>query len=360
MDIVILDLEWNGTYSRRLKGYINEIIEFGAIKCGPHLEEKETFSCFVKPQVAKHISSTISHLTSITDENLTDGLTFMQAVSRFKRWAGDCLVMTWGTSDILTLIENCRYFSGDEHVPFLTRYCDLQLYTQDRMGLGRREQVGLSRAAELLGLDLSGMDHHRALDDSRMTLEVLRKVYDPRGMEPYIDLCDREFYRRITFKTTYICDLRSPLVEKSHLRFLCPKCRAESQRLTRWNVKNKSFRADFRCTSCGHLFAGRLTIKQKYEGLTVNKKTFPLPDIEKPRQAQPGPVGNIGTGIVPGGGGAPFSILEGDFHSEPRLYHPYRRSEQRGICRHEPGIRPGRRAGEGGGKLPAFLRSRRI
>lgn len=88
MDIVILDLEWNGTYSRRLKGYINEIIEFGAIKCGPHLEEKETFSCFVKPQVAKHISSTISHLTSITDENLTDGLTFMQAVSRFKRWAG--------------------------------------------------------------------------------------------------------------------------------------------------------------------------------------------------------------------------------------------------------------------------------
>ena len=31
MDIVILDLEWNGTYSRRLKGYINEIIEFGAV-----------------------------------------------------------------------------------------------------------------------------------------------------------------------------------------------------------------------------------------------------------------------------------------------------------------------------------------
>lgn len=311
MDIVILDLEWNGTYSRRLKGYINEIIEFGAIKCGPHLEEKETFSCFVKPQVAKHISSTISHLTSITDENLTDGLTFMQAVSRFKRWAGDCLVMTWGTSDILTLIENCRYFSGDEHVPFLTRYCDLQLYTQDRMGLGRREQVGLSRAAELLGLDLSGMDHHRALDDSRMTLEVLRKVYDPRGMEPYIDLCDREFYRRITFKTTYICDLRSPLVEKSHLRFPCPKCGAESQRLTRWNVKNKSFRADFRCTSCGHLFAGRLTIKQKYEGLTVNKKTFPLPDIEKPRQAQPGPVGNMELELSQGVGVLRFPSWKG-------------------------------------------------
>ena len=147
MDIVILDLEWNGTYSRRLKGYINEIIEFGAVKCGPDLSEKATFSCFVKPQVAKHISSTISTLTSITDETLTGGATFMQAVSRFKRWAGDCVVMTWGTSDILTLIENCRYFSGDEHVPFLSRYCDLQVFAQDRMGLGRREQVGLSKAA---------------------------------------------------------------------------------------------------------------------------------------------------------------------------------------------------------------------
>lgn len=265
MDIVILDLEWNGTYSRRLKGYINEIIEFGAVKCGPDLSEKATFSCFVKPQVAKHISSTISTLTSITDETLTGGATFMQAVSRFKRWAGDCVVMTWGTSDILTLIENCRYFSGDEHVPFLSRYCDLQVFAQDRMGLGRREQVGLSKAAELLGLDVSGMEHHRALDDSRMTLEILRKIYDPGAIAPYIDLCDREFYRRITFKTTYICDLRSPLVEKSHLRFPCPRCGRESRRLTRWNVKNKSFRADFRCTCCGHLFAGRLTIKQKYE-----------------------------------------------------------------------------------------------
>ena len=32
MNIVILDLEWNGAYSRRLHGFINEIIEFGAVK----------------------------------------------------------------------------------------------------------------------------------------------------------------------------------------------------------------------------------------------------------------------------------------------------------------------------------------
>ena len=37
MEFAILDLEWNAAYSRRLKGYINEIIEFGAVKCGPRL-----------------------------------------------------------------------------------------------------------------------------------------------------------------------------------------------------------------------------------------------------------------------------------------------------------------------------------
>ena len=180
---------------------------------------------------------------------------------------------------------------------------------QDRMGLGRREQVGLSKAAELLGLDVSGMEHHRALDDSWMTLAVLRKIYDPGAIAPYIDLCDREFYRRITFKTTYICDLRSPLVEKSHLRFPCPKCGEESRRLTRWNVKNKSFRADFRCTRCGHLFAGRLTIKQKYEGLTVNKKHFPC--RISPPTGYPRTPGEYGAHPAPGRGGAAFSAWKG-------------------------------------------------
>ena len=311
MDIVILDLEWNAAYSRRIKGYINEIIQFGAVKCGPDLGVKSRFSCFVKPQVGKHVNALVTDLTSITDENLTDGLTFMQAVSRFKKWAGDCVILTWGTSDILTLIENCRYFSGDETVPFLSRYCDLQRYAQERMGLGTREQVGLSKAAELLELDLSGMDHHRALDDSLMALAILRKVYDRQALAPFVQVCDGEFYRKITFKTTYICDLKSPLVQRSHLRFPCPKCGGESQRKTRWELKNKSFRAEFQCQACGHPFAGRLSLKQKYEGLTVNKKTYPLPIIEAPRKAAPGPVGEMDLSLPHGVGVLRFAAWQG-------------------------------------------------
>lgn len=310
MDIVILDLEWNAAYSRRTKGYLNEIIEFGAVKCGPDLTARDVFSCFVKPQVGKHVSSLVSGLTSITDENLTGGVAFMQAVSNFRRWAGDCLLMTWGPSDILTLIENCRYFSGKVEVPFLTRYCDLQRYTEERLGLGTSEQVGLQKAAELLELDLSGISLHRAKDDSLMALEVLKKVYSPETVKPFISLCDQEFYRRAVFRTTYICDLKSPLVQKSHLRFACPKCGGESRRTSRWALKNKGFRAEFRCTSCGHPFAGRLIIKQKYEGLSVNKKTFPLPVIESPREAIPGDLHNMRLEVKDGVGVLRFPPLE--------------------------------------------------
>jgi len=311
MDIVILDLEWNAAYSRRLRGYINEIIEFGAVKCGPDLRVKSVFSCFVKPQVGKRISSTISNLTSITDENLEEGLPFMQAAARFKRWAGDCLLMTWGTSDILTLIENCRYFGGSEKVPFLGHYLDLQRYSQVRMDWGTGTQVGLSTAAELLELDVSGMDHHRAKDDSLMTLEILKRVYDEKAVTAAADVCDDEFYRRMTFKTSYICDLSSPLVEASHLRFACPRCGGESKRTTKWSLKNKSFRAEFFCKKCGYPFAGRLIIKQKYEGLAVNKKTFPLPEIQTPRDAQPGPLGNMRLEMPQGVGVLRFPAFDG-------------------------------------------------
>lgn len=118
MQYVILDLEWNGTYSKRLKGFINEIIEFGAVKVDGTLNIIDTFEALVRPQVGKKISGKIKTLTSITNEELEKGLQFMQVTSQFKKWMGDALLLTWGTSDVLTLIENCRYFYGSNHIPF--------------------------------------------------------------------------------------------------------------------------------------------------------------------------------------------------------------------------------------------------
>lgn len=303
MDIVILDLEWNASYSRRRRGYINEIIEFGAVKCNEKLEVLDRFTSFVKPQVGKRINSIISDLTSITDENLTDGLAFMQVVSRFRKWAGECVVVTWGTSDILALIDNCRYFSGDMHVPFLSYYCDLQSYVDFKLKLGGKEQIGLSRAAEELGLDIGGLELHRALDDSELTLDVLRSIYELETIKDFVEKCDDEFYKKITFKTSYISNLNHPLIKRSHFKFSCPECGSGTERQTPWQLKNRSYRAELKCKKCGHRFIGRLIFKEKYEGLNVNKKTFPVSIIEKPRAAKPDSIGNMRLDIAENGVG---------------------------------------------------------
>lgn len=265
----------------------------------------------MRPQVGKHLNSVVADLTSITEEDLTEeGLLFMNAVGRFRRWLGDCVLMTWGSADILALIENCRYFSGDMRVPFLTKYCDLQRYAQDAMGLTGVGQTGLEKAADLLEIDLSELEQHRALDDSLIALKILQRVRERLDPEAYIQACDREFYRRMTFRTSFIKDIRDPRVRPEHLRFGCPACGGKGVRTGRWGQHNRAFIADFRCRDCGLRFSGRVMIKEKYEGLAVNKKAVPLPVIERPREAVGGPTGNMRLDINNGVGVLRFPELE--------------------------------------------------
>lgn len=313
MDIVVLDMEWNGSYSRKKKGYINEIIEIGAVKCDENLKIIDNFACFVKPQVSKRISAIISDLTNITDENLTDGVNFMQAASKFKKWSADSLIMTWGTADILTLLENFRYFSAQDTIPFMQYYCDMQAYAESIIKSNSTEQVGLSTAAALFKVDTSKMELHRAYTDSVLAYKVLKKIYNEEKIKPFIFQCDDEFYRRITFKTAYISDLKNPQVKPSDLRFTCPKCSGHTDKTGSWVSRNKGFRAEFTCRHCGHRFIGRVIIKEKYEGITVNKKTLSIAKIEKPRQAVPQEIGNMALEIAENGVGLlKFKALAGD------------------------------------------------
>lgn len=284
MEYVILDLEWNAAYSKRLKGYLNEIIEFGAVKFNEKFEIIDSFSSFVKLQVGKKISSLVSSLTSIHDENLTGARLFMQVASSFKKWSEGCVIMTWGTSDIHALIENFRYFNGSEKVPFLDKYMDIQEYCQEKLIGDLSEQMGLNKAAEISNVDISRYKHHRAFEDSLIAMEICRKTMDFTDIANYIqDASKDEFYRKMTFKTSIVCDIEHPLVKEKSLFFICEKCGENATRLTKWQLKNKKFFADFLCKNCGHKFTGRVQIKEKYEGIVVNKKSISVERIEKPR-----------------------------------------------------------------------------
>ncbi len=302
MEFVILDLEWNGAYSRKLKGFINEIIEFGAVRVDAQLNILDTFEALIRPQVGKKISGKVKSLTSITNEDLEGGLQFMQAVSRFCAWGRDAVVMTWGTSDILALIENCRYFCGSDRIPFLGRYADLQAYCEAMLSYDRTKQMGLSTAAGLLSIDEGGFDHHRALGDSLLALRCFQKLYSPESLEPFLQDAERdEFYNRMEFKTIPICDINHPLVQPGDLSFNCGICGRRARRTGKWQLRNKSFRAVFQCRRCGNKFYGRVQLKLKYEGLIVKKTVLPYVEPKQPEKSGSDPPESpSGTGKQPG------------------------------------------------------------
>ncbi len=283
MNFVILDLEWNGAYSKKAKKFVNEIIEFGAVKTDEKLNILDTFSMLVTPQIGKKLNSRVEALTHITTKELFDSNnTFTHVLSKFKKFLGDAVLLTWGTSDILTLIENCKYYCGESKLPFVTTYCNLQVYCEKMLNhTDKSKQLGLSTCADKLQVSYDGAELHRGLDDSLLSLECLKKVYDNDRIRDFIEVANDEFYKKITFKNTVIFDLKNPLIDKKEFYILCDKCGKKARRKSKWVCKNRSFRAMHRCSKCKRDFEGRLTFRLKYEGVSVDRRVVEKQNLEK-------------------------------------------------------------------------------
>lgn len=274
MTYVILDLEWNGAYSKKAKGYFNEIIEIGAVRLSVNGEIEERFDAYIRPVVSRKLTKIVTNLTGITDEQVEDGMTFAGAISRLKRFIGKekAVLMTWSTTDFLVLMENCRYFFGDAHVPLFSAYLDLQAYAQTRMGLGTAQQVALGKCAELLSVSSEEMDLHHAIDDSVLSAHIFKRVYEADSFQKAVLPINEEFYRRITFRPTYISDINSPLIRRSDLRFSCDQCGKNLNRTGKWKSYHHAFTATFHCDVCHTDFTGRVQARQKYEGVEIRKR----------------------------------------------------------------------------------------
>lgn len=284
MNYIVIDLEWNGSWSKKAHGYFNEIIEVGAVKVDEQMRVVDEFRAAIKPVVSKKLSTIVTDLTNITAEELEDGTTFTGMMRQLSKWMGKepATVLTWSTTDLLVLMENCRYFYGKQEIPFLKNYMDFQVYAQQRMGVDTAQQLGLARAGEMLGIPEDDMSLHRALDDSKLTAAILQKVYEKESFVARIMPVDEEFYKRITFKATIIKDLDDPLVKRSELCFTCPNCGQNMKRKGAWRFRSRAFCAEFSCRKCAKKYTGRVQYKLKYEGVEVKKKLIEiLPKTEE-------------------------------------------------------------------------------
>ena len=172
MYYIIMDLEWNNAYMKSAQKFVNEIIEIGAVKLNDNLQEIGTFSELIKPIISKKLRSKIKDLTHITNDDIRGGKPLSKVMKEFSNWIGeDSVVLTWGDTDIRTLLSNYKYFLNKDAIDCIKKYVDLQVYCQQFIDMENIQQAGLSYAAECLGIDPEQYPHHRALDDSLLSAE---------------------------------------------------------------------------------------------------------------------------------------------------------------------------------------------
>ena len=282
MNFVILDLEWNSSYCKKKKCFMSEIIEFGAVKFNDSFEVVDTFSMLVAPQIAKKLSGKVRELTNISNEELAStGYTFTHVLSKFKKFLGRDMLMTWGTCDILALMENTEYYEKNNRIDFINSYCDIQHYCAAMLGVyNEGKQLGLAPAAELLGLDISQIVQHRALQDSYLSMLILKQLYNRDKFESF-KTNSQELYYRLTFRSYYLTDINDPLVNKDEFAISCDKCGGKTRSLGDWSLRNKSFCAVLYCDKCKQKLSGKIKFKINYDGMSIKKKIVPYIEPSK-------------------------------------------------------------------------------
>lgn len=143
----------------------DKIIEIGAVKV-VNGKITERFSTFVNPRIP--IPFRITQLTSITDAMVMDAPEIEEALPDFLEFAGDSVLVAHNAGfDVGFIEQNCRY---QDIVPDFT-YVDT--VAMARILLPTLSRFKLNIVAKALNISL--MNHHRAVDDAGATAEIFVK-----------------------------------------------------------------------------------------------------------------------------------------------------------------------------------------
>lgn len=169
-EVLVVDVEstcWDPPTSKP-RHMESEIIEIGVT--GVDIDKLEiTFnkSILVKPLRSK-VSDFCTILTSLTQEDVDDGLPFSSACEKLERDhdSRDKLMVSWGDYDknmFQRMSKYHRYPFGGRHLNLKTMFAVLH---------GLKKEVGMDKALEHIGLELEGT-HHRGGDDANNIAKIL-------------------------------------------------------------------------------------------------------------------------------------------------------------------------------------------
>ncbi|REK74937.1 3'-5' exonuclease [Paenibacillus paeoniae] len=219
MDYIVLDIEFNG---RKFASDLPmEVIEIGAVRLDASLQPIDEFTAFIKPVYFSKLNSFIQKKTGIPQESINTASGFPKVIRQFLEWLGKSeqpLLFTWGGEDLKRIVLDTRMHKMDDAYWLATPYYDLlKGYIRIK---GLTNDVSVEAALAELGLSSDG-SAHRALDDARMTADILRSVYkelDFSYTQHYKDLYTNAKERRLVKNSIRL--LRSQKLEPTWESFL--------------------------------------------------------------------------------------------------------------------------------------------
>lgn len=279
--IVILDLEWNSGFCRMLKRNFNEIIEIGAVKLDSDLNAVDFFSEIVMQKYNMKFNPWVQELTHISQWELNSAKdNFKTVYKKFGAFLGDAILMTWGSTDLSVLSENCRVHFGTAKPLFVKKYCNLQTYCAKALNMyDSSKQMGLSACCELMNIQIPQIPLHRAVNDAEISAMCLKEVYNKDVLDSQTAVTDEEFFKRMSFKPKYLRDLDNPLVDKSLMTMECPVCGSAMKQVSELKFHNRGFKADFLCENCGEKKTAMFVYKLCFDGVKFKKKFLKPPVV---------------------------------------------------------------------------------
>lgn len=268
MSRVSIDLEWNNAYVRSAGKMLNVIISVGAIKISDDGKPLDSFSEYVRPLGRMKLRKDVATLTGITEQTLSQGITFAQAVDRLCDFIGaDDVCLFWGQSDMAVLIDNCRAFLGIETVPFVRRFIDVMAYCDSKTDIAKHRQPSLSDFCAKLGVENECFTAHDAFDDAIMAYRCFEKLGGNTDGDRFVTECDATYYARRNFKKRKITDINDPALTENLFVCACPVCSSEMRRTDPFRSNVCNFYSRYRCDNCRSDYYVGFVFTETYDGV---------------------------------------------------------------------------------------------
>ena len=155
--------------------YSNEIIQIGAVLLNEHLKVIDEFNSYVAPQFG-YLTSFITNLTGITEQDLSNAPMFAEALKDFLAWfPRDAKMVTWSNSDELQMRNEAisKGITDDRLFEILDEVIDSQKMFGDLIGIDRMYK--LEEALIISDVCLDGRLHD-GLVDARNTAALFIKM----------------------------------------------------------------------------------------------------------------------------------------------------------------------------------------